>query len=779
MTEELAKVNFSDEQVNVIHGIRKTVNGMLLLQGGGGSGKSKVLATMATFLARAGFHVLATAPAHTTTNRILQTIEALQDDNTPDIERPVRAFRIGHEKLNLLDQEDLEADLLAEWMGSDADLEIESLNIAHELETMQLWIADPKKRAFALPYKSISQLVLTNAINKDTKHMASYPTPPHARKRKFKGAPQVEYEAQIDFYEEFRRFLSLSETSHVKDWDQDDKRKIRHVRKILMQAVTADKRIMVTTTGNVNSDVLKGWADGGKLAMNGIAVLIDEAQWMKEVSTWGLLFKSNWREHIVTTVFAGDKTQLTPQSRARAAEIAEFGPQNEVSWFNRLINGGAKTYQLTMQHRMHPVLSDFPNRRVYGSSTRDARETTKRIVSHPLSTFLLEWLGIEVPAELLLIADNDDEDGGVVVPALGEEEIRSDIDADSTAEDVGDDNPSKKEEISSDIDANSNAEDVGDDDPPKKDDGSKQGDDDASKQGDGDASKQGDGDASKQGDDDASKQGEDDGAKQGEDDGAKQGEDDGAKQGDDDVPINTYPRAVQDLTRLRFIHVEDSYSEKDKNKSRSNRNHIRVVWDLIEQLFTRHLYDMKEILILTPYSFLKKMHSRARLNLAKKLNCTVSALPEIGVVDGWVGCDKGWVLLDVVIHSGNGDKELGFMVNEGRAHVACTRAKDHFFIFGNRKIAENAYFEDWEETKRNFRNIEVPNLKPYMVAYITELLRDKWTLKSGNAGLDVADDWGDQGADQGDAWAQGTLKSLRYRTRQLFLLPHCSSPTIL
>jgi hypothetical protein len=128
-----------------------------------------------------------------------------------------------------------------------------------------------------------------------------------------------------------------------------------------------------------------------------------------------------------------------------------------------------------------------------------------------------------------------------------------------------------------------------------------------------------------------------------------------------------------------------------------------------------------------------------------------------------VGCDKGWVFLDMVIHSGNGDKELGFMVNEGRAHVACTRAKDHFFIFGN----------------RNFRNIEVPNLKPYMVAYITELLRDKWTLQSGNAGLDVADDWGDQGADQGDAWAQGTLKSLRYRTRQLFLLPHCSSPTIL
>jgi hypothetical protein len=105
---------------------------------------------------------------------------------------------------------------------------------------------------------------------------------------------------------------------------------------------------------------------------------------------------------------------------------------------------------------------------------------------------------------------------------------------------------------------------------------------------------------------------------QGEDDSAKQGEDDGAKQGDDDVPINTYPRAVQDLTRLRFIHVEDSYSEKDKNKTRSNRNHIRVVWDLIEQLFTRHFYDMKEILILTLYSFSKKMHSRARLNLVKK-----------------------------------------------------------------------------------------------------------------------------------------------------------------
>lgn len=62
MSEELAEVSFSDEQIESLPDIRKTVNGMLLLQGGGGSDKSKVLTTMANCLARAGFHVLAAHP---------------------------------------------------------------------------------------------------------------------------------------------------------------------------------------------------------------------------------------------------------------------------------------------------------------------------------------------------------------------------------------------------------------------------------------------------------------------------------------------------------------------------------------------------------------------------------------------------------------------------------------------------------------------------------------------------------------------------------------------
>lgn len=106
-----------------------------------------------------------------------------------------------------------------------------------------------------------------------------------------------------------------------------------------------------------------------------------------------------------------------------------------------------------------------------------------------------------------------------------------------------------------------------------------------------------------------------------------------------------------------------------------------------------------------------------------------------------------------MIHSGNGEKELGFMVDEGRAHVACTRAEDHLFIFGHRKIAENSCFEKWDETKRNFRNISVLNPKPYMVAYIIELLRDRCTVKKGDADLGDALEWVDQGFGNADGSA--------------------------
>jgi hypothetical protein len=157
----------------------------------------------------------------------------------PEDQRPVRVFRIGYEKQYLLEKDDLEAELYAEWMGSEADLETESLNIAHELESMQLWIADPKKRAFALPFKFISQLVISTAINGGFEHRASYPKPPHTQKHRGTGAPKVEYEPQVDFYEELRRFL-LQSRRRI-DWDQDDKRNLRYVRKVLMQVVTAEK----------------------------------------------------------------------------------------------------------------------------------------------------------------------------------------------------------------------------------------------------------------------------------------------------------------------------------------------------------------------------------------------------------------------------------------------------------------------------------------------------------------------------------------------------------
>ena len=88
------------------------------------------------------------------------------------------------------------------------------------------------------------------------------------------------------------------------------------------------------------------------------AVFLDEAGLCSESATWGLL-----RPDVHHLVMTGDVHQLA----ARASrEGTELGHQR--SLMERLLAIGVRADHLTMQHRMHAAICDFPSREFYRSA---------------------------------------------------------------------------------------------------------------------------------------------------------------------------------------------------------------------------------------------------------------------------------------------------------------------------------------------------------------------------------------------------------------------------
>ena len=100
-------------------------------------------------------------------------------------------------------------------------------------------------------------------------------------------------------------------------------------------------------------------------------------------------------------VLLGDVNQLMPFVQSKAAIALGF----RRSMFERLMTIGLPSQLISVQYRMHPDLSKFPNKEVYGSRLTDGVQASDRTVSnldqfwgngHPL--ILYHVTGVEEPA---------------------------------------------------------------------------------------------------------------------------------------------------------------------------------------------------------------------------------------------------------------------------------------------------------------------------------------------------------------------------------------------
>lgn len=74
----------------------------------------------------------------------------------------------------------------------------------------------------------------------------------------------------------------------------------------------------------------------------------------------------------------------------------------------------------------------------------------------------------------------------------------------------------------------------------------------------------------------------------------------------------------------------------------------------------------------------------------------IYSMPEVSTVDAYQGKDKTSVLLSLVISHADERADVGFLMNNNRVHMACTRAKDFFWIISSQGVSQGTLFNDWK-----------------------------------------------------------------------------------
>ncbi|KAI9878836.1 MAG: hypothetical protein M1830_010359 [Pleopsidium flavum] len=188
----------------------------------------------------------------------------------------------------------------------------------------------------------------------------------------------------------------------------------------------------------------------------------------------------------------------------------------------------------------------------------------------------------------------------------------------------------------------------------------------------------------------------------------------------------------QSRAHLYLINVESGECIRNPaTTSRYNKQNAVVVMDLLLSIRAKDAFPLSDITILVPYADQRRLYSILMTNAAKEGGFSVDEWPPIETVDNYQGQDKRFVILDLVITSGDA---LGFMVDEGRMNVATTRAKEVFWVVGNKEMSYAVRFENWKPTKKNNRGLEVPNPMPYVIEYVKQLyLVSRYVMKDRDA----------------------------------------------
>lgn len=119
------------------------------------------------------------------------------------------------------------------------------------------------------------------------------------------------------------------------------------------------------------------------------------------------------------------------------------------------------------------------------------------------------------------------------------------------------------------------------------------------------------------------------------------------------------------------------------SESKFNLESAAYTCDMVNHMRDKGAFPVNDIVILTSYGHQKALLNKILKHMAIQLGLSRDAFPKVKTVDSFQSKQARMVIFDSVVTN-----KLGFLDNENRMNMCCTRAMSVFIIIGSRKTRE-------------------------------------------------------------------------------------------
>ncbi|KAL9628489.1 MAG: hypothetical protein Q9164_007257, partial [Protoblastenia rupestris] len=351
-------------------------NGIGLVEGYPGCGKTFTFGVMGILFLLSGFDVLYSAPTHPAVDQLMRQLAVLIAV-TPQLKdvKPIRVHRSMHEKSALYSRAQPDRDV-SKVLDTSEDKK-EGVSADNDLPMLAA-ISAKKREAHKRGYKSDDWSLQNQTMEHALKLYQD------GVKLLFRYSDPEESEQEITYAEDTgkKQIDAKQPSGELGDMcgallDFDNKLKstplVEWTREERLQYQTAYDRCMVdlvkgseqhptvlgSTSNNIAGDDIRPYFGArGK----GVIVLSDELSMMREPETWAFI-KLFYAHKVAAAVFGGDHKQLPPVVPSFTAnpKTNEFTPQIGTTYIIRAFRQKAKTVKLVKCYRMNPKIMVIPN----------------------------------------------------------------------------------------------------------------------------------------------------------------------------------------------------------------------------------------------------------------------------------------------------------------------------------------------------------------------------------------------------------------------------------
>ncbi|PIG88248.1 hypothetical protein AARAC_005938 [Aspergillus arachidicola] len=416
-------IEWSESQIACINSIMSIPNGILLIQGYPGTGKTFTLVAIASILISLNFHVVFSAPSHYAADAICESMDKWAEVTGSNLHplrlyRPVseaRAFRADgrprSEQANGetafgVDTEKFSANASASnTAGGSIPVFIPLEDQIRMTEVLNAIKDESMSRYYGIPAKSLEAHVFRLAYTEGRQLIDTFPSEEQMARSRGDLFDSIEAGdldpegEEAGMLQVLRDYAELIQKQSFRQLDDDIKRKALLAFKKAAKQVIREASVIVSTNNNMGEPMVA--SNFGETAQ-GIFVIRDEDPKELEPNCWIPITKLRAGPRIKGIISCGDEKQLRPMvlSLQSPDRYNEFAQQLSVSFPERLITMHHPVQKLTEQFRFRPCFLKWLNHRTYDGEMTSHPSTANITVNPKFLDAMQRALDLKDPGNL-------------------------------------------------------------------------------------------------------------------------------------------------------------------------------------------------------------------------------------------------------------------------------------------------------------------------------------------------------------------------------------------